>query len=85
LLPLAHVTSALQAFTVPAGVDFFLVGAAARDLILRYVHNIEPQRLTEDIDFAVMVCDWETFEALRSGLVASGHFVPPPGPATHRL
>jgi predicted nucleotidyltransferase len=85
LLPLARVTSALQAVTVPAGVDFFLMGAAARDLTLRYAHNIEPQRLTEDVDFAVMVRDWETFEALRSGLVASGHFVRRPGPATHRL
>lgn len=85
LLPLAHVTSALQTVTVPAGVDFFLMGAAARDLMLRHAYNIEPQRLTEDVDFAVMVPDWENFEALRSSLVASGHFVSRTGPATHRL
>jgi len=85
LLPLAHVTGALRAVAAPVGLEFFLMGATARDVMLRHAYNIEPQRLTEDIDFAVMVRDWETFEALRSGLVASGDFVPRPGSATHRL
>ena len=85
LKPLALVVSALQSVAQPAGIDFFLMGAAARDLMLRYAHNIEPGRQTEDVDFAVMLRDWEAFAALRGALIASGDFHERPGPATHRL
>jgi predicted nucleotidyltransferase len=85
LVPLARVANALRAVAAPASIEFFLMGAAARDLMLRHAHNIEPQRLTEDVDFAVMVRDWESFESLRSALVSSGQFASRPGPATHRF
>ncbi len=85
LKPLALVVSALQSVAQPAGIDFFLMGAAARDLMLRYAHNIEPSRQTEDVDFAVMLRDWEAFATLRAALIASGEFHERPGPATHRL
>ena len=67
------------------GVDFFLMGAAARDLMLLHAHSIQPQRRTEDVDFAVMVGDWGAFAALRAALVKSGDFTERPGPATHRF
>jgi len=85
LLPLARVAGALQAVAAPMNIEYFLMGAAARDLLLRHAHNIQPSRLTEDVDFAVMVGDWNAFEALRSALVAGGDFNSRPGPATHRL
>ena len=77
--------SALHAVAAPLGVEFFLMGAAARDLILRYAHGIEASRATEDVDFAVMVRDWQAYDALRTALIASGEFSARPGPATHRL
>lgn len=55
LISLASVVSALNAVAQPVGIDYFLLGAAARDLMLRYGHDIEPSRLTEDVDFAVSV------------------------------
>jgi len=82
---LARVTGALQAVAAPLGVEFFLMGAAARDLILRHAHGIEPTRATEDVDFAMMVRDWQAYDALRTALIASGEFSARPGPATHRL
>ena len=82
---LARVAGALQAVTAPLGVEFFLVGAAARDLVLRHAHGIEAPRATEDVDFAVMVRDWRVYDALRTALIASGAFSARPGPATHRL
>ena len=85
LLPLARVVRALQAVTVREGVEFFLMGAAARDVMLQHAHNVDVQRLTKDADFAVMVRDWDAFEALRGKLLASGEFEPRSGPATHRL
>jgi predicted nucleotidyltransferase len=82
---LARVVSALQSVAAPLGVEFFLMGAAARDLILRHAHGIEAPRATEDVDFAVMVRDWQVYDALRTALIASGEFSARPGPATHRL
>ena len=82
---LARVAGALQAVAAPLGIEFFLMGAAARDLILRHAHGIEAPRATEDVDFAVMVRDWQAYDALRTALIASGEFSARPGPATHRL
>lgn len=85
LVPLAQVVGSLQRVAQPMDVDFFLMGAAARDVMLRHVHSIEPGRQTQDVDFAVMVPGWESFAALRAALVESGDFSERPGPATHRL
>lgn len=85
LRALARVAGALQAVAAPLGVEFFLMGAAARDLILRHAHGIEAPRATEDVDFAVMVRDWQAYGALRTALIASGEFSARQGPATHRL
>ena len=85
LLPLAQVVGALQRVAQPMAVDFFLMGAAARDVMLRHGHNIEPGRQTRDVDFAVMVPDWASFDALRAALIKGGDFLERPGPATHRL
>ncbi|RJG02877.1 nucleotidyl transferase AbiEii/AbiGii toxin family protein [Noviherbaspirillum sedimenti] len=61
------------------------LAAVVRDLMLRHAHGIAPGRQTEDVDFAVMVRDWEAFAALRAALLASGDFAERPGAATHRL
>lgn len=85
LAPLAGVVRALQTVAQALATDFFLMGAAARDLMLRHAHGIAPGRQTEDVDFAVMVRDWDAFAALRQALLASGDFAERSGPATHRL
>ena len=85
LRPLAEIVAALQAVAQPAGIDFFLMGAAARDLMLQHAYGIEIGRQTEDVDFAIMVGDWNAFATLRDALIASGEFMARPGPATHRL
>ncbi len=85
LVPLAQVVGSLQRVAGPMAVDFFLMGAAARDVMLRHGHHIEPVRQTEDVDFAVMVQDWEIFAALRTALIEGGEFSERAGPATHRL
>jgi predicted nucleotidyltransferase len=53
--------------------------------MLRHGHNIDTGRQTEDVDFAVMVPDWEAFTKLRAALIRGADFVERPGPATHRL
>jgi predicted nucleotidyltransferase len=41
---------------------------------LLYRHGIDTERQTEDLDFALAVPDWGTFEALQTQLVESGAF-----------
>lgn len=85
LAPLARVVGSLQAVAQPMGIDFFLMGATARDVLLRHGHNIEPGRQTIDADFAVMVRDWAAFGDLRAALLVGGHFTERPGSAVHNL
>jgi predicted nucleotidyltransferase len=82
---LARLSRSLQSVAAPLRIEFFLMGAAARDLMLRYGHDIEVLRATEDADFAVMVRNWQEFQTLRAGLVASREFAPRPGHPEHRL
>lgn len=85
LLPLAQVVRPLQAAAAPLGAGFFLMGAAARDVMLLHVHGIDTQRKTDDIDFGVMVRDWGTFDILRQALIDSGEFEAVSNDATHKL
>lgn len=85
LAPLAGVVKALEAVTTVVGTEFFLTGAAARDLTLHHAHGVPVGRQTEDVDFAVMVNDWNVFTRLRQALIDSAEFTPRPGSATHRL
>ncbi|MEE4376833.1 MAG: nucleotidyl transferase AbiEii/AbiGii toxin family protein [Candidatus Competibacteraceae bacterium] len=65
-------------------VEPLLVGALARDLLLHYGYGIRITRATEDIDLAIVVSDWQEFEAVRNALLAGGCFVPHKG-AMHKL
>jgi predicted nucleotidyltransferase len=85
LVPLATVVQALQVIAQPLEIGYFLMGAAARDLMLQHAHNITPSRLTEDVDFAVSVPAWPSFESLRTALLGSNQFSGRPGPAIHKL
>jgi predicted nucleotidyltransferase len=56
------------------GVPFFIIGAAARDLILMNGHNIGTIRATLDIDFGVRVPSWGEYLKLKQGLVETSEF-----------
>jgi predicted nucleotidyltransferase len=58
------------------GISFFVVGASARDFILKYCYGIEPPRMTKDIDLGVEVANWEKFSDLAEALKATGRFFP---------
>ncbi len=55
-------------------VEWLLVGALARDLLLELAHGVEIARRTNDVDFAVAVQDWKDFYRVRDALLASGNF-----------
>lgn len=58
------------------GIPFFVVGASARDFILKHCYGIEPPRMTTDIDLGVEVGDWTQFNELTGALKATGKFLP---------
>ena len=85
LSSLAQVVSALEGVAEPLGCDYFVIGATGRDLMLRHAYEIDVQRMTEDVDFSVMVRDWDAFTEFRAGLIGGGAFVERGGVAIHKL
>jgi len=59
-------------------ITFFVVGASARDFILKHQYGIEPRRKTGDIDLGVEVASWEQFKTLFESLISTGQFSPTP-------
>lgn len=53
-------------------VDFMVVGATARDILLEHVHGLPPSRATRDVDFAIMVETWDAFEQIKQHLLTRG-------------
>ena len=56
------------------GIEFFVAGALARDVIFYHGYDIPAMTFTADIDFGVRVADWEQFEDLIDGLMNTGLF-----------
>lgn len=53
----------------------FLIGALARDIILKYLHNIDKEwRATEDIDLAINIDGWENYKKLTDILTSEYQF-----------
>ncbi|MFK7903616.1 MAG: hypothetical protein AB8B69_00750 [Chitinophagales bacterium] len=50
-------------------IPFFVVGAFARDIVMQHIHNFSTIRKTKDIDIAVMVENWETYEKVKIQLI----------------
>jgi predicted nucleotidyltransferase len=85
LRPLAELVRSLRSVADPTGVQFLLIGAAARDLMLRHAFSIPATRQTMDVDFGVAVADWAAFELLRRALIDGGQFREDKGVAFHRF
>lgn len=73
----------LRAACADAGVEFFVVGAAARDLLLEHVYGSPPLRATRDVDAAVAVRGWTEYDAVIARLVGGHGFTR--GPEPHRV
>ncbi len=49
-------------------VDFYVIGATARDIILSNLHDLAPERKTDDLDIAVAITDWSQFQSIEESL-----------------
>jgi len=59
--------------------SYFLVGATARDVMMTHVFGLDVQRATHDVDFAVTLQDWPSFDILKNALLVTGDFAPADG------
>lgn len=70
----AAVIADVEAAATSVSAQILIVGAFARDLHLLYRHGIATGRETQDVDIAIAMPDWATFETLRARLIESGNF-----------
>jgi len=55
-------------------IPFFIVGASARDFILKHDYGVNPSRITRDIDLGAKVENWEKFRSFVEALKDTGKF-----------
>lgn len=54
------------------GQDFFVIGATARDILIRQLVGISSGRKTRDLDLAIAIPDWDAFEEIKRALLTQG-------------
>ena len=60
------------------GLQLFIVGAKVRDLLLQYTYDLPVRRVTNDIDFGIVVDSWGEFKKLENNLIGDKKFQPHP-------
>jgi predicted nucleotidyltransferase len=68
----AQVLAVLDASAKAVGAEYMVVGATARNILSVALLDRPPGRATRDVDIAVAVADWPTFERLTRGLTPRG-------------
>lgn len=58
----------LNDFFDSLGINFYVIGATARDIILSNLHDLVPERKTADLDVAIAISDWNQFESIEKNL-----------------
>lgn len=54
------------------GKDFIVIGATARDIMLGLLTGASARRKTRDLNIAIAVADWNSFDMVSSALIADG-------------
>jgi predicted nucleotidyltransferase len=72
--PIVDALYTLKKVADSLNIPFFVLGASARDLILKHCYGVEPLRKTGDIDLGVEVANWEQFTTLTKSLIVTGEF-----------
>lgn len=64
----------LTEFFDSVGTEFFVIGAAARDIILSDIHNQYAGRKTDDLDIAIVIPDWNMYQHIAGQLCLKKEF-----------
>lgn len=54
------------------GIDYMVVGATARDLVMVHGYGVQIDRATYDVDFAIQVKSWEEYQLVKNKLLEKG-------------
>lgn len=65
---------AIQKVFLERDIDFFIVGAVARDIHFSSKPELAPIRKTNDVDIAVFISDEKQFQELKKALIDTGEF-----------
>lgn len=69
------ILSIVSNITTEFGINFLVVGATARDIILQYCLNFNRNlKATVDMDVGINVPNWEKFEIIKTALIETGKF-----------
>ena len=71
--PLFDTLQALHSCVTKLGLELYVVGATARDLIMKLLDESPSKRETSDLDVAIVLSDWSQFDNLSKELLAN-HF-----------
>lgn len=52
--------------------EFYVIGATARDIIIRQLAGAISERRTRDLDIAIAIPDWSVFQKIKEVLVEEG-------------
>jgi predicted nucleotidyltransferase len=72
--PITDLLQAIQSIFRKSGVDFFLVGALARDVQLSAKPEFAAKRKTNDVDLAILLENEQQFDQIKKVLLATGDF-----------
>lgn len=67
---LKALTSSLQEIDIP----LYVVGATARDIMMKLLDEDEVRRRTNDLDVAIALKDWSDYDTVQNKL-ESNHFI----------
>lgn len=65
---------AIEKALVSLQIDYYLIGALARDMWFQGVNDIKPKRATSDIDFAILLQNKSVFDQLKKYLIEKEGF-----------
>jgi len=67
-LLLKELLAVLSTYFKSINLDFYVIGAAARDIVLTAIHGQNVKRSTADLDIAIAIPDWNEFDTIEKGL-----------------
>lgn len=75
LLPLvAEMLTEMSTVCAKFGIDFYLVGAIARDIHLFANEELSSKRRTKDVDLAIAISDQGQYNQIKTSLIETGFF-----------
>jgi predicted nucleotidyltransferase len=67
-----HLLTAINNKADSLGIQYFIIGAVARDMLMHYVFNMPIERKTNDIDFSIKIKSWQEFNSFIQALNSDG-------------